>query len=234
MQSFEQSSAPSENIHKRFTQLQQLDEIPLYKRSTHEKSEIVGETYLFFKEFLTQNGFAEYKNIDKAYQHISDQKYIVRREDPKNIFPLLTEKDGYEIGFQDTRYSNCVTWSPSDGKNGIYNAYMEGFSDMNGIVTVIGFSPQQSDDLIKMEDASQEFNGLDRSQVYSYKGPVSKEKVVFINLRAPGHLLPESELTEEEIEKVDEYLDAREEGKDAQPVMIHRCFLHQKEKGNVH
>jgi hypothetical protein len=40
-----------------------------------------------------------------------------------------------------------------------------------------------------------------------------------------GHLMPESELTEEELDRVHEYLEKNEAGVNTSPVMIFRAFI---------
>lgn len=223
MQSFEK---PTSNPVETFTHLAELNKTPLHERGTQEKHKIAEETFLFFKEFLQQYSFAEYTNLNEAYTHLENRNYIVRREDPRNIFPLLSKDAGYTIDFESDRYANCVIWNPqTDGPKGIYNAYMEGFTNMNSIVTVIGFKTDTNDDLLKMDDSTENFYGLDRSRVRSYKGSVTKDRIAFINLRIPGHLLSEQHLAEDEIDRVDEYLEAKEQGKEAKPVMIHRSYL---------
>ncbi len=219
---------PIQSAEHSESSIQSLDEIsqtPLHKIPADKKGEIVAETFHFFKDFLEQSGFAEHTSPTETYQHLGDQNLVARREDPRNIFPLLSSEEGYEIDFEDARYANCVAWNPAaDGPKGLYNAYMEGFASMNGVVSIVAFEQQDGDDLIAMEDSIQNFYGLDRSRVRSYKGSVTNNRIRLINLRIPGHLFPETEMTEDELNAVDEYLFAQENGKKADPVMIHRCY----------
>lgn len=207
------------------THLEELNKTPLHKVKAEHKEAIVAETYSFFKDFLTQNGFTEHTDPNEVYTSLNSGFYTVRREDPRKIFPLLSKSEGYTIDFKDDRYANCVTWNPSqDGPKGIYNAYMEGFTSMNGVVSVICFEQEESDDIIAVNDSVQNFYGLDRQRVRSYRGQVTKNKVKFINLRIPGHLFPEENMTETELDAVDEYTDAIDRGVKVQPVMIHRSY----------
>lgn len=224
--SFEEK--PVSETDSALSHLEELSQTPLHKVQAERKGEIVAETYNFFKDFLQQNGFSEHTNPTEVYKSLGSTAYTVRREDPRNIFPLLSTDEGYEVDFADDRYANCVTWNPSqDGPKGIYNAYMEGFTSMNGVVAVVCFEQEDDDDLIAMEDSIQNFYGLDRQRVRSYKGSVTRDKVKFINLRIPGHLFPETDMTEDELGRVDEYVDAIDRGKKASPVMIHRSYAPQ-------
>lgn len=194
---------------------------------TESQSEITSETYAFFQDLLTTNGYTAFTDVNAAYQTLPSSTMIVRREDPRNVLKLFSETESYTVGFVgDDRYSNCVEWNPqSDGPRHISNAYMEGFTSLNNVVTVIGLKKDPEDDLVRLPDAVQDFYGLDRTGVKSFQGVVSAEKVAFVSLRVPGHLLPESKLTEEELEKVDQYLEAKNAGEKAQPVMIHRSYI---------
>lgn len=189
------------------------------------KQSNAAETFTFFRDLLEAHGFEEYRFPSKAYSEIGNAPLIVRREDPRNILTLL-EHERYEVDFpENERYSNCVEWRPTDGSRGIQNTYLEGFTALNSVVAVIGFSKHSEDDLQQLPDATQNFYGLERGSVRSFKGSVEKDRVAFISLRIPGHLLPERELTEDELYLVDEYLESIENHKQGRPVMVHRVFL---------
>lgn len=210
----------------KFERIAALSETPLHKRPTSEKNEILNETFEFYQQFLLQKKFTEYQSTTQAYQTLPNKKIIVRREDPRKIFTLYQNEDGYSIGFEKERYANCVEWNPhTDGPRNIYNAFMEGFTNMNGLVTVIGFQPDTTNDVIAMEDSIQNFYGIDRSGVRSYQGKVTADTLEFITIRVPGHLLDEKYLTDEEINRVDEYVDAVANNQNPEPVMIFRTYL---------
>lgn len=207
-------------------------EIENVRNHTETSNETVSETFAFFRDLLESQGFKEYKNMNEAYRNFPSEKIIVRREDPRNILILLSEGGSYEVDFVgDHRYSNCVEWNPqTDGPKNISNAYLEGFTNMNSVVTVIGVERQDKDDIVQLKDATQDFYGLQRQGVRSFTGTITKEHVLFINLRVPGHLLPESELTDDELDRVDQFNEARDSGKKAIPVMIHRSYLHNSDQ----
>jgi len=191
------------------------------------RNEVVTETFTFFRDMLTVNGFTEYKSMNQAYSTLPGSELIVRREDPRNVLKLFGDEAKYDVGFAgDDRYSNCVEWNPQrDGTRNISNAYLEGFTNLNSVVTVVGLERRTDDDLVQLEDATANFYGLERQGVRSFRGTVDQERVKFINLRIPGHLLPESELTDDELDRVADYLDAKESGTSGQPVMVHRSYI---------
>jgi len=220
-----QSSRPPDSSSK-FDKIKAFSEIPLHKRPAHEKNEVLNETFQFYREFLSQKGFTEYKLPSQAYQKLPDKNLIVRREDPRKIFTLFQNEDGYNIGFEKERYANCAEWNPhTDGSRNIYNAFMEGYTSINGLVTVVGFTPDVDNDVIAMEDSIKNFHGLDRSGVRSYQGKVSPDTLKFITIRVPAHLLDEKYLTDEEIDRVDKYNDDQPNNQISEPVMIFRTYL---------
>lgn len=223
MESIPQSAHSAEN---RFREISSLGELPLHKRDRIEKNEVVEQTFTFFRDFLTEHGYHEYADNTEAFKLLPHRKIVTRREDPRKLFLLFTDDAGFTVDFESNRYSNCVEWNPHvDGARNIYNAFMEGFTNLNSVVAVIGFDADEDHDLIAMEDSVRDFHGLDRSGVRSYRGTVTQDRVHFVTLRVPGHLLPEQYLTEEELAKVDEYLDSVERTGKGSPVMVFRTFL---------
>ncbi len=215
----------SPDPYDRFSKISTLSETPLHARSGAEKQKVLEETFLFFRDFLTQQGYTEHQDSSAGYKSLPDKKIIVRREDPRNLFELFNTPEGYSIGFEDERYANCVEWSPlTDGSRNIYNAFMEGFTNMNGIVAVIGFEPDAEQDLVTVDEVAQSAHGLDRRGVRSYQGAVTAPAVKFITLRMPGHLISEQHLTDEEIDRVDEYQEQIEMGGKGTPVMVFRTY----------
>jgi hypothetical protein len=191
------------------------------------QKEITTGTYGFFKDSLIARGYTEFTDMNEAYGTLPANTIIVRREDPRNVLKLFSGTESYTIAFaEDDRYSNCVEWNPqADGPKNLSNAYAEGLTNLNHVVAVIGFEKKPTDDLLRLPDATHDSYGLDRAGVRSFQGAVSADRVTFISLRVPGRLLPESELTDEELDRVDMYLEKTDSGIKAEPVMIHRSFI---------
>ncbi len=185
------------------------------------------ETFIKFRELLEENGFVMYEKVGDAYRQLGDSTYVVRREDPLKILSLLGPAGEYNVGYVGgTPYSNCVEWNPRvNGNMGIENAYFEGFTNLNNVVTVIGFERGNETSFQRLPDATSNFHGLNRHLVRSFSGPIKQDNVRFINLRVPAHLLPEIELTEEEQNILFERNESIEKGIPTEPLMIHRSFI---------
>lgn len=199
-----------------------------------DETNITAETFDFLKELLQSEGFTMHKEMNDTIRALGNRTLVVRREDPRKILELLS-KGSYEVGFENERYSNCAEWNPQvDNIRGITNAYMEGMTNLNNVVTLIGFEKTSEQDIEKLGDATENFYGLERGNVRSFQGQISVDGVDMINLRVPGHLMSESELSEEEIGKIDEYLEAKESDEEANPVMIYRSFLRNVNEPTLH
>src|SRR6056297_1289743 len=123
-------------------------EIDMPDNQVESKNETVTETFNFFRDLLEQQGFIEYTDVNAAYKNLPAEKLLVRREDPRNVLKLLSEEGSYEVNFVgDDRYSNCVEWNPTtDGPRNISNAYLEGYTNLNSVVTLIGMERDDTDD----------------------------------------------------------------------------------------
>ncbi|MBP6924021.1 MAG: hypothetical protein KBC62_00255 [Candidatus Pacebacteria bacterium] len=201
---------------------------------TPESFNITAETFSFFEDLLEANGFDKYTNPAEAYKELEGNRFIVRREDPRKVLQLLNN-ESYEIAFEGTRYSNCAEWNPhTDGSRGIANAYLEGMTNLNNVVTIIGFETTPQDDIEQLADATVNFHGLERDKVRSFKGTINPDAIQFVSLRVPGHFLSENELTDDEVSRVDEYLEMKERGLKVNPVMIHRTFVKEITSERIH
>jgi hypothetical protein len=185
------------------------------------------ETFFALREQLVNADFTEFNNVNDAYRTLPAKDFIVRREDPRQVFELLSKAGSYNIDYVgDDPYSNCAVWNPrTSGKAGLENAYAEGLTELNHVVTIVGFRPHETDSLLQLPDAQRNFHGLERQYVRSFKGTVDTESIVFINLRIPAHLLPESELTEDELDMLFAYTEEKARGIKVVPVMVHRSYI---------
>jgi len=194
-----------------------------------ERDQVIHETARRILEIFRATGAVEYKEITDMYAALKGMDVIVRRESPERISEMVQTNSSLNIDFPEgQRYSNAVIWNPALGSRGIENAYMEGYGQLNGIVTVIGFAPNKSLSIESLSDASKHFAGLDRTFVRSVEGPVHAEDVVFVSVRIPSHILREEELTERELEIRDTYNEKRDRNGNAIPAFIHRGFLFTK------
>ena len=171
----------------------------------------------------------EYKDMSQMYEVLRGQKMIVRRDSPEHIISAIEENEPIHIVFPEgERYSNAVVWSPEQGIRGLENAYLEGYGTTNDVVSVIGVAQDAVVDIVSLEDASQQFAGLDRTYVRSIQGDIAPEKIMFVSVRIPAFAYPESDMTPKERDHFEEWVEATEEGKTVAPQFIHRGFLFTK------
>jgi len=183
---------------------------------------------LYISELETLPEFEEFTDMAKMYRQLTGDKLIVRREDPGNLFRLIIDKEPLEIGFVGgTPYANAVEWSPEfDGTHGLDNAFLEGYSHLDQIVTVYGFEPTEGFHVEKLNDSQANFAGIDRTRVRSISGFVPPEAVRFVTLRIPIQAFPEERMTGEEKDRLWEY---EESPGPRRAVFIYRGFLAKKE-----
>ncbi len=208
----------------------ELNELP--KQEKKELIEKTGqETLNFFRTHAT-----EYTDINKMYDALRGEPLIVRREDPERIIDALNNDESYSIDFPEgERYSNAVVWSGEQGVSGLNNAYLEGYGQVNGIVTVVGVKQEALHDVEAMDDAEQRFAGLDRTHVRSVKGEIGPKDIVFVTVRIPSIAFSEEEMSDSEYDRFDSYKQqleqfaaAKASGKEPKlptPQFIHRGYL---------
>ncbi|HEY5383569.1 MAG TPA: hypothetical protein VIJ88_03385 [Candidatus Paceibacterota bacterium] len=182
------------------------------------------EVLTFFREEAV-----EYDNLSHMYDVLKGQPLFVRRESPERILAALENNESLHIGFPEgERYSNAVIWSAAQSTRGLENAYLEGYGEANGVVTVMGFKQEAVHDVVSLDDASQKFAGLDRTYVRSIRGEVRPEDILFVSVRVPLFSFPEKDMTPEEQERYEEYEESKKSGAKTAPQFIHRGFLFTK------
>lgn len=190
-----------------------------------QKRELMENTSEHVLGFLREHA-AEFTEMSRLYEALKGEQTIVRRDSPERILEAIESDTPIHIDFPEgTRYSNAVIWSAQDGPNGLQNAYLEGYGHANGIVTVMGVRRGAISDIEQLSDSAQRFAGLDRSLVRSIRGDIRADDILFVAVRVPAHVFRESDMTESERDRYDEFLSDKEEGKKVQPMFIHRGYL---------
>jgi hypothetical protein len=157
--------------------------------------------------FLQELPGAFFENVSDIYSKI-DHEIVVRRESPIAIIESLVYEEPLSIKFQDggTPYNNSVLWQVSQGKEGLQNAFMEGFSSALGICMVAGYEKNN----LKVEhlESSPDNNItkytsdgkiMSRNHVVATEGTVNVEDIDFLVVRIPYHFMSEDLLRDEEI-----------------------------------
>lgn len=201
----------------------------LTRLSRQERDHVIAETARQVLETFRSTDAVEYKEIKDMYIALKGMDILVRRESPERISEMIQTNHSFNIDFPEgQRYSNAVMWNSNLGSRGLENTYLEGYGQLNGIVTVFGFAPNDSMSIERLPDATQHFAGLDRTFVRSIQGAVHPEDVIFISVRIPIHVLPDEELTERELEARDTYNEKRDNRGHTIPTFVHRGFLFSK------
>lgn len=194
---------------------------------TTETAEMVLETFEHLSEF------EEYSDITAMYKALPAEELVVRREDPQVLLDAMTNNHPLEISFVGgVPYANSVAWNPHlDGSRGLNNAFLEGYSHLERIVTVFGFTKPDGFYFEKHPESKQQFASIDRSHVRTASGYVPNENIEFITVRFPIAAFPEARMTEIEKDSLWEYENDSSEIR--KPVFIYRGFM-QKQKAAHH
>lgn len=157
-------------------------------------------------EAIRHAGGVVYQDVAEMYPLVHE-KILVRREDVGKVMESALEGSPLEINARGLR-PNVAWWELSHGSDGLKNAFLEGHTHMNGVVSVMGFDPSESLIVTDQKDIPDEpgaFVGadgsiLDRHFVASAHGTTPNENIRFVVFRFPYEHFPEEELTDDEVE----------------------------------
>lgn len=192
-----------------------LDEFREYAESERDFSEEERKVFAgHFLDALHSTQGAYHENVGDLYQEVSGP-LVVRREDPVKALELLLAHKPIDIFYHkefrsdekadEGTYYNAAMWNGPGSKVGLENAFIEGFSHLGGIVTVLGFEPEglifrptEHTEMIRQTTTLNYTNNV------SIEGEVDVDKVRFLVVRIPARYMPEDRLTEEEIDRKEE------------------------------
>lgn len=221
MESFERAKRQSADLAKRA-----LDSKALSALQPEVRTELISATGQELLTSLRSTGATEFRNINDMYAALRGVSIIVRRDSPDRVVELMADQEPIAIDFPEgQRYSNAVEWKPELGSRGLDNAFLEGYGQINGTVTVMGFK-KESLDVQSLPDAEQRFAGLDRAYVRSVKGEIRPDDVLFVSVRIPIFAYPEKDMTETELDLLDTYREFLRNGKKAPTFFVQRGFLY--------
>ncbi|MCR4312459.1 MAG: hypothetical protein NUV56_04200 [Candidatus Uhrbacteria bacterium] len=182
------------------------------REGTKKYRQLVGE--------LIAQGGVMHDDVNDIYRTVHDD-VIVRRDSPevigssvgkgKDLVLALDEKLG-------APYANAVVWSSRHGSRGLENAFLEGHAHADGLVTVVGFTPEHIV-VQTVPNVAQAFTSIDRTLVRSATGNVTPDDVRFVLFRLPIDRFPVEEMTEAEYQRYEEW---NEEGGRRDPIFIFR------------
>ncbi len=194
---------------------------------------------------LARQRFMEYRDIFAASAKECTEEerkkyirgsYIVRRENPSSVMHSIQTRSPLIITPIDaptkTRYSNCAVWNGT--LPGFDNAINEGQTDVDGVVTTIGFHESPGMDLKALPEAQIEIGGLKRENVRSFSGELPFEELCFIHIRVPIEAVPEELMTGEEKDVLDEAVAARNQGRPQARYFVRWYVLPRKQAREMH
>ncbi|MHB1118397.1 MAG: hypothetical protein ACYCZ7_02665 [Minisyncoccota bacterium] len=157
-------------------------------------------------EAIRHAGGIIYEDVGEMYSLVH-KKILVRREDVGRVIESMLEGSPIEINARGLR-PNVAWWDLAHGSDGLKNAFLEGHTHMNGVVSVLGFEPSESLRITDQKDIPDEPNAfispdgsvLDRHLVASADGITPHENIRFVVFRFPYEHFPEEELTEDEVD----------------------------------
>jgi hypothetical protein len=195
------TSPPEEHkdYHEVFEQLHALKH-PERPVTQEERSELVTRVL----DALKQVPVGMYcSDINDVYRNIHEP-VLVRREDPEAALEAVLNHETVTIPFRDARL-NATEWDGEDPRS-LRNPFIEGFSHVEGLVTVLGFTKGQ--DLVKnqanrLADDMKEPTIAPERDV-SISGTIHSEDLRFLAVRIPTALVPPEEFTEQERESMEE------------------------------
>ncbi len=203
--------------HEEVSDKSVLDELRSYTETRRDFTE--AERHQFASRFIDALHAVPgtyYDNVGELYREATSP-LVVRREDPIKALELLLTQKPIDIYYhkefhsdekaEGETYYNAAMWNGAGSKVGLENAFVEGFSHLDGIVTVLGFEPGE---IIFHSTTSTEqirqTTTLNYSNNVSIEGSISPEQLRFAVVRIPARYLSDEQLTLDE-------QDRKEEGK---------------------
>jgi hypothetical protein len=198
------------------------------KFSQHELSEDMRvkfektrRVFIEYRDFLLSNGFIEMMSLREMYKEIDDAQYVVRRGNFEQVKNSIVSGENIDIRFDETvakngKYFNAALFRKGE-ESGLKAAFTEGFSQNEGVASVVGMKIGEGLNIERIENAPLIYvvdgtsDGiLDRSQNRAIEGTVPEKDISFVILRVPLHAFPEDLMTEKEMEFFEEFIDKYE------------------------
>lgn len=184
------------------------NEAPI-KSDVWSRRERVKHLYASMIRSFEDRGGRVHARINAIDEVVPNGAVIVRREHPLKVLHVLTRGEALAIHPDAGHvYANAVEWKPSKGSRGLANAFTEGFGEYEGLVTVIGFRKSADMDISYPRGLEFYQPGLDRDLVRCVQGTMSRDDVRFVIFRVPIDRFPLEDMTFDEREKYEDWLDS--------------------------
>lgn len=189
-------------------------------------------------ESLQDKGLVMHTDVNALYKRPWGD-LIVRRESPQRLTKALVGDEDIELSFGGTfgeKFLNSAVWNPATRPETLRWAIQEGFSKAGGLFMVEAFDPhghdiviEKIDNLIKTLNVGGEV--IDRTTYRATSGKIHPEDLRFVLMGVVATRFPREQMTDEEIERLEEFEDEMEEweenlrgSKRPDPVFVLRGF----------
>ena len=160
------------------------------------------------------DGATYHTEINDLYSDVSEP-VIIRRENPRIALDAVLSEHPIDIGFKktfntdeegDDAYFNATHWDGAGDARTLRNPFMEGFSHAEGVVTVLGFV--KGEGIVEHRPEHIPEKMVDDTIAYdsdtSISGTIVPADIRFMVARIPASCVPEGELTEDELDDVED------------------------------
>ncbi|MCX6799877.1 MAG: hypothetical protein NT091_01895 [Candidatus Falkowbacteria bacterium] len=190
--------AENSDLIKHLNQLSQ-------EMSGEEQRKIIADVLSKLRESAQSQNFKWSEDVSQIYNKYKNKDLIIRREHVARIADLLEKHKDIAIDFDPTvghAYANCTKWDGLSYDEAIRTAFLEGFSRMGGIASVVAFKNGKSLKLTDLDDKYKKVENISRRTIGSVHGIVPVSDIQFVIFQIPASLLKEDELTDDELDRV--------------------------------
>ena len=158
---------------------------------------------------------AEYcDNVADIYRGVHGP-ILVRREDPRSALHAVLQHESIELSYKkdlgleektDTPYFNATRWQGASDVSGLRNPFIEGFSQAEGVVTVLGFEQGPQIEVVHPEYVAEKLqdSNIAHEKDVAVSGTLRHEDLLFMVTRMPTKFVPVEELSDDELDRYDE------------------------------
>ncbi len=205
-----------------------LKELDNFEMTSDERKALVADTLDEMKKIFLEAGAKYHLDVNDVYNAFGQDSLIVRRENPSRLMEAIQSNKGIELEFdpevnQGKKYANCVEWNRSYGSRGLENAAEEGYGGMGGIMMITAFD-RGNLTITDIPKDAKVFDNIRRDLVRSAEGTIKPETLRFVAVGVPKKLFPEDQMTPEEEERWDEYIEDKGE-KCAEAIRVFRGYV---------
>jgi hypothetical protein len=163
---------------------------------------------------LHETGGTYCTDVNEIYRGVSE-RVLVRRESPERALHAIFDHSPIRVSFKEgfgseaeggDPYFNAAAWNGFGDIPGLRNPFVEGFSHAEGVVTVLGFTPNEQVEFHNPQHTPEKMT--DPAVAYekdvSISGNIEPGDIRFIVVRIPTKFIDEQELSVAEYDLFDQ------------------------------